>query len=91
MEYLRTPYTDEELTSKNFNENVDINSMDNGFLAVGRERGTMKILDDTFDVAFRTSRTFIKEGEEFKQVHHHGSFDDLNMQNKIMKALALLS
>jgi len=69
---------------------IDISPMENGFTAVGRERGTMKIVDETFDVGFRTSRIFIKEDGKFKQVHHHGSFEDLTTQNRIMQTLASL-
>ncbi|SFV69047.1 Alternative dihydrofolate reductase 3 [hydrothermal vent metagenome] len=69
---------------------IDINTMNNGFIAVGRERGTMKILENTYEVSFRTSRVFIKEDGKLKQIHHHGSFDDLNMQNEIMQSLASL-
>lgn len=69
---------------------IDISPMENGFAAVGRERGIMKIADETCDVGFRTSRIFVKEDGKFKQVHHHGSFEDLNTQNKIMQMLASL-
>lgn len=69
---------------------IDINLLNDGFIAVGRERGTMKVLENSYDVGFRTSRVFIKEDGKFKQIHHHGSFDDLNMQNEIMQSLALL-
>jgi pyrroloquinoline quinone (PQQ) biosynthesis protein C len=70
---------------------IKISKLANGFSAVGRERGTMVINGMTIDVGFRTSRLFIKENGEYKQLHHHGSFDDLGTQNKIMETLSKLS
>lgn len=70
---------------------IEISPMKNGFAAVGRERGTMKIVDDIIEVGFRTSRIFVEEDGEFKQIHHHGSFEDLSKHNEIMQALSALN
>lgn len=69
---------------------VHITLMDNGFQAVGRERGIMRIGEETVNVGFRTSRLFIKENGEYKQLHHHGSFEDVQTQNKILGILSTL-
>lgn len=71
--------------------NIEISEMENGFSAVGQERGIMKIADESFNVGFRTSRIFIKEEGQYKQLHHHGSFEDIEVQTKIMQTLAGLS
>ena len=68
--------------------NIEITILNNGFFSVGRERGTMNIGDEIIEVAFRTSRLFIREEGIFKQLHHHGSFEDITVQEKIMRNLA---
>lgn len=70
---------------------IEINYFDNGFSSVGRERGTMRINGESINVGFRTSRLFVKEKGEYKQVHHHGSFECLKTQTKIMATIAELS
>ena len=70
---------------------IQISEMDNGFSSVGRERGSMTINGECIEVAFRTSRLFIKEEGVYKQLHHHGSFEDLNTQNKVMELLGKLA
>ena len=70
---------------------IEISNMDNGFLSVGRERGVMIIDGESIDVAFRTSRLFVKEEGKYKQLHHHGSFENLQTQMKIMQTLEKLS
>jgi ribosomal protein S21 len=67
---------------------IDITILNNGFSSVGKERGIMKIGNETIEVAFRTSRLFIMEDGIFKQLHHHGSFEDITVQEKIMRSLA---
>jgi pyrroloquinoline quinone (PQQ) biosynthesis protein C len=64
-----------------------INKMKNGFSVVGRERGSMSIGGKSIDIGFRTSRLFVKENGEYKQLHHHGSFENLDIQNKVMREL----
>lgn len=70
---------------------IEISLFENGFASVGRERGTMNINGESIEVGFRTSRLFVKEEGEYKQVHHHGSFECIDTHNKIMHSLAQLS
>ncbi|GLQ96931.1 YybH family protein [Dyella mobilis] len=46
------------------------------FFAVGRERGVLEIRDTRLELAIRTSRLFRLVQGSWRQVHHHGSFDD---------------
>lgn len=46
------------------------------FYAVGRERGTLEREGSRLEPAIRTSRLFRRIGGAWRQVHHHGSFDD---------------
>jgi len=50
--------------------------MDGGFVAIGRERGSVKIKGETLELAIRTSRVYKLVDDEYKQVHHHGSIED---------------
>jgi len=44
-------------------------------LFVGRERGVCVTAELRLDLAIRTSRTFVKVGAAWRQLHHHGSFE----------------
>jgi len=66
---------------------IEISMLNNGFCSVGREHGTMTINGKSIDVSFRTSRVFIKERGVFKQLHHHGSFEEMATQEVIMNLL----
>lgn len=46
------------------------------FYAVGRERGALVSGDTRLTLAIRTTRLFRRVDGVWKQVHHHGSFDD---------------
>ena len=46
------------------------------FYTVGRERGRFELGNTEVDLAIRTSRVFRKIGNNWKQVHHHGSIDN---------------
>ncbi len=46
------------------------------FYVVGRERGLREIDGQKLDIAIRTTRIFRRSGGRWRQVHHHGSFDD---------------
>jgi pyrroloquinoline quinone (PQQ) biosynthesis protein C len=70
---------------------IEITLLENGFSSVGRERGIMIINGKTIDVAFRTSRLFVKENGVYKQLHHHGSFEEVATQEKIMNLLATIA
>jgi hypothetical protein len=48
----------------------------NIFLAVGRERGEFRKGNKVLRIAIRTSRIFVRVGPGWRQLHHHGSFDD---------------
>lgn len=46
------------------------------FYVVGRERGTLESGDTRLALAIRTTRLFRRIDGAWKQVHHHGSFED---------------
>ena len=46
------------------------------FCAVGRERGSLQLAGETIELAIRTSRTYCRQQDGWKQLHHHGSMDD---------------
>ncbi len=52
---------------------------DDWHLFVGRERGTCRTERDTLDVAFRTTRWFVRRNRAWRQLHHHGSIEDPKM------------
>ncbi|PZM14910.1 YybH family protein [Rhizobium tubonense] len=52
---------------------------DDWHLFVGRERGSCGTAKETLDVAFRTTRWFIRRDGGWRQLHHHGSVEDPKM------------
>ena len=46
------------------------------FLAVGRERGVLERGNTKLELAIRTSRLFRRVDGQWRQFHHHGSFED---------------
>jgi len=52
---------------------------DDWHLFVGRERGTCKTPAQTLNVAFRTTRWFVRKNGNWRQLHHHGSVEDPKM------------
>lgn len=46
------------------------------FIAVGREKGTIKINDKVIELAIRTSRSYCLVDGQWRQIHHHGSMDN---------------
>jgi len=50
-------------------------SMEDGFVAIGRERGSVEIKGKTLELAIRTSRIYKLLEGEYKQIHHHGSIE----------------
>ena len=48
-------------------------------LFVGRERGQCKTPRETIDVAFRTTRWFVRKDDAWRLLHHHGSVEDPKM------------
>jgi len=61
------------------------------FYVEGRERGSLDAGDIQLDVKIRTSRVYKLFGDEWKQIHHHGSIDDADLlrryEQAIMKAI----
>ncbi|MBL1277082.1 MAG: nuclear transport factor 2 family protein [Ectothiorhodospiraceae bacterium] len=49
---------------------------DEMFVAVGRERGTLELNQQTIELSIRTSRTYLRINKHWKQIHHHGSMDN---------------
>ena len=54
-----------------------IHELGDGFLAVGRERGVLVRPGVRLELAFRTTRIFRAMEDGWRQLHHHGSIDDL--------------
>lgn len=52
------------------------------FCAVGRERGSLQLDNQTIELAIRTSRIYCRQQEAWKQLHHHGSMDDAQLLAK---------
>jgi len=50
--------------------------LDGGFVAIGRERGSVEIKDEKIKLRIRTSRVFKLIDGSYKQVHHHGSIEE---------------
>jgi len=54
-------------------------SFDDGFCAVGRERGFVEVEGIRLELAIRTSRIYKAIDDGYKQVHHHGSIEDATL------------
>lgn len=56
---------------------VHISQWNDGFLAVGRERGEVSLNGESVVLEIRTSRFFIlsEKDNRFYQLHHHGSIE----------------
>ena len=52
---------------------------DDWHLFVGRERGACQTPTETMDLAFRTTRWFVRNDGRWRQLHHHGSIEDPKM------------
>jgi len=52
------------------------------FYAVGRERGALRHDGQELTLAIRTTRVFRRDGDAWRQIHHHGSMDDPDMLKK---------
>lgn len=57
------------------------------FLAIGRERGRFEQAGRVLDLAIRTTRIFRSSGKRWRQVHHHGSFDDPSLLEAYQRAV----
>lgn len=56
-------------------------------LFVGRERGVCRTPLDTLDIAFRTTRLFVRRNGDWRQLHHHGSVEDPGMLAKYQRLI----
>jgi hypothetical protein len=58
------------------------------FVAIGRERGYIEAEDGRrLDLAIRTTRVFHWDGNDWRQIHHHGSIDDPEMLSRYQRAV----
>ena len=57
------------------------------FLAVGRERGTLKSPNATIELRIRTSRWFKRMDGRWRQLHHHGSIEDADLLARYQAAV----
>jgi len=64
-----------------------IHATDSMFVAVGRERGSLEINNETIELAIRTSRIYTLHEAEWKQIHHHGSIDKSQLLAHYQKIL----
>jgi hypothetical protein len=48
-------------------------------LFVGRERGACTTPAESLEIAFRTTRWFVRKDGNWRQLHHHGSVEDPKM------------
>ena len=64
-----------------------MHSTENMFLVTGREKGFFENENTKIDLAIRTSRVFIKENGDWKQIQHHGSIDNPVLLKKYQEAI----
>jgi len=67
--------------------NYEIVTSRNMFIAVGREKGTFTVGNQTVNLAIRTSRTYCLHNNLWRQVHHHGSIDNPDLLSTYQKTL----
>ncbi len=64
-----------------------LHCMGDVFMAVGRERGTLRNAGMSLDLRIRTSRVFSRGSGGWRQVHHHGSIDDPDLLARYQAAV----
>ncbi|WP_016777091.1 YybH family protein [Anaerophaga thermohalophila] len=64
-----------------------IHSTNDMFLVTGRERGFFEKGNMKVDLSIRTSRVFIRQNDEWKQLQHHGSIDQPELLRKYQNAV----
>lgn len=64
-----------------------MHSTENMFLVTGRERGFFEKENTKIDLAIRTSRVFVKENGDWKQIQHHGSIDNPELLKKYQESI----
>jgi ketosteroid isomerase-like protein len=65
-----------------------LHGTDELYYAVGRERGTLERGTTRLELAIRTTRLFRRIDGAWRQVHHHGSFEDPALFEAYREALA---
>jgi len=65
-----------------------INSTEQMFTVVGRERGSFKVAEIKINLAIRTSRVYQNINGKWKQIHHHGSIDNPELLQKYQAAVS---
>ena len=65
-----------------------IHELGDAFIAIGRERGTLRKAELNLDVAIRTSRLFARRDGRWRQLHHHGSIEDPDLLAQYKAAFA---
>lgn len=80
-----------DVYNKIFNGNAKVNvefydftfhSTANMFFVTGRESGFFEKGNIKIELAIRTSRVFIRENVDWKQIQHHGSIDNPDLLKK---------
>ena len=66
-----------------------IDKTESMLFATGRERGYFKSGQTEIALAIRTTRIFVLQLGEWKQIHHHGSIDDPQMLEQYQKAMQI--
>lgn len=64
-----------------------IHETENMFFTVGRERGYLKLNNTEVQLTIRTSRTYQKIKNQWKQIHHHGSIDQAELLKKYQNTI----
>ena len=57
------------------------------FYVEGRERGSLVVGEIELGLKIRTSRIFKLFGDEWKQIHHHGSMDNADLLQRYQNAI----
>lgn len=57
------------------------------FYAIGRERGELRAGETAINLAIRTTRIYRSIDGQWRQVHHHGSFDDPELLARYQEAV----
>ncbi|MGR9106853.1 MAG: YybH family protein [Gammaproteobacteria bacterium] len=64
-----------------------VHEFDEIFIAVGRERGQFRIDGTAIELAIRTSRTYLRTEDGWKQIHHHGSIENPDLLRRYQDAV----
>ena len=61
--------------------------MKDGFCAIGRERGYVESSGNKLNLEIRTSRVFVMQNSQYKQIHHHGSIENSELLKQYQNLL----